>query len=64
MSIWIEKAVGIMHVNKITQIQLAKKMGVTNDYISMILRGVKSPQDAESRIMAAINEIIKERKSK
>lgn len=62
MSSWIEKAVGVMHINKITQIEVAKKMGVTNDYVSMILRGVKSPKDAESRIMTAISEIVAEKK--
>ena len=62
MEHWIGEAVGKMHINKITQSQLADKMGVTNDYIWMILNGKKTPKDAESRIMTAINDIIAERK--
>ena len=50
-----------MHVNKITQAQLAEKMGVTREYVTMILNGIKAPKDAESRINAAIDEIIAER---
>ena len=62
MEQWIADVVGKMHINKITQSQLAEKMGVTNDYIWMILNGKKTPKDAESRIMTAINDIISERK--
>lgn len=61
MDKWIATAVGLMHINKITQIQVAKKMGVTNDYINMILNGKMSPKNAEERIMRAINEIISEK---
>ena len=64
MDSWIAEAVGIMHINKITQIELAKKLSVTNDYISMILLGKKKPKDAKTRILNAINEIIAERRKK
>ena len=58
MERWIEKAVGKMHTHKITQIALAEKIGWTNDYISMILRGVKNPKGAKEKILNAIEEII------
>lgn len=61
MDKWIATAVGLMHINKITQIQVAKKMGVTNDYVNMILNGKMSPKNAEERIMRAIDEILAER---
>ena len=61
MENWIAKAVGTMHKNRITQIDIAKKMGVTNDYISMILLGKKNPKEAKNRINTAIDEIIAER---
>ena len=63
MEQWIVEAVGKMHVNKITQLQLAEKLGVTKDYIWMILNGKKTPKNAESRIMEALDEIIVERTS-
>ena len=61
MDNWIAEAVGKMHVNKITQKELAKKMSVTNDYVSMILLEKKKPKNAEERILKAIDEIIEER---
>ena len=63
MQNWISQVVGKMHVNKITQIEVAKKMGVCNDYESMILTGKKSPKDAEQRINDAIDAILSDRKN-
>lgn len=60
MSDWIASAVGKMHINKISNIELAKKMNVTPQYISMILNGKKSTKNAESRINDAIDSIIAE----
>ena len=61
MEQWIAETVGKMHVSKITQAQIADKLGVTKDYIWMILNGKKTPKDAEARITKAIDEIIAER---
>ena len=58
MQDWIGNAVGKMHTNKITQIMIAEKIGWSNDYVSMILRGVKSPKGAKEKIETAIDEII------
>ena len=63
MNVWIAKAVGLMHLHKITQKSLANHLGVTDEYISMILNGKKTPKNAELRIMAALNEIIEQRSS-
>ena len=62
MEKWIGDIVGRMHINSITQIELANKMNVTNDYISMILNGKRNPKGAKGRINTAIDEIIAERK--
>ena len=61
MEKWIGDAVAKMHINRITQSVVADKMGVTREYISNILNGVKQPANAENRIMTAIDEIIKEK---
>lgn len=62
MNKWIASAVGKMHINKITQNELADKMSVTRGYITMILNGKRSPKGAKDRINTAIDEIIAERK--
>lgn len=61
MDKWIADAVGKMHINRITQTDVAAEMEVTNDYVSMILRGVKTPKNAETRVMQAIDNIILKR---
>lgn len=58
MEQWIAEAVGKMHINKITQTQLAEQLGVTNDYVWMILNGKKCPKNAEPRIKEAIDKLI------
>lgn len=63
MESWIAEAVGKMHVKKITQSDVAFKCGWTNDYVSLILLGKKTPKGAEKKILNAIEEIIKERTS-
>lgn len=62
MEQWIADVIGKMHINKITQTQLANKLGVTNDYVWMILNGKKNPKNAEGRIKAALDELIAEKK--
>lgn len=61
MEHWIAEVVGLMHIHKITQMDLAKHIGVTNDYISLILRGKKSPKNIEKRLKIAVDEIIKQK---
>lgn len=61
MKNWSEKIVGAKHTHHITNKDIARKLKVTPEYISMALNGKKSMPNAEQRIMSAINEIIKER---
>lgn len=61
MENWIANVVGKMHVNNISNIELAKQLNVTPQYISGILNGKKSPKRAEERITAAVNEIVAEK---
>lgn len=58
---WTIKATGLMHYNKISNIDISKKLGVTAEYVSMLLNGKKKPANVETRIMTAIDEIIRER---
>ena len=54
---WIGEVVGEMHIRKITTNQLAAHMGVTPEYISMILNGHREPTGIEGRLRKAIEEI-------
>lgn len=58
---WIGELVGQMHNNKISKSQLAEHMGVSREYVSMILNGHRDPAGAESRFRSAVAEIIEEK---
>ena len=62
MKAWISNVVGKMHVHKITQMQLAEKVGIRRDYLNKILNGHLAPSNAKERISAAVEELIKERR--
>lgn len=55
---WTGDLVGQMHNNKITKKQLAEQMGVTPEYVSMVLNGHRTPAGAEETFCAAVNAII------
>lgn len=63
MDKWKAELLVKMRMNKITQRALAKHLGLTEEYISMVFNGFKTPKNAEERITCAINEIIAERQS-
>ena len=55
---WIGELVGRMHNNKISKSQLAEHMGVSREYVSMVLNGHREPAGAESRFQSAVAEIV------
>lgn len=59
---WTGDLVGMMHTHKITRIQLANRMGITNRYVSMVLNGDRNPPGAEERFRKALQEILDGRK--
>ena len=49
----------MMHDYKITGGQLADELGVSREYVSMVLNGRRAPDGAEERFTAALKSIIK-----
>ena len=60
---WTGNLVGLMHNKRITNIQLAEKLGVTDRYVSMVLNGHREPDGAEQRFRAAVDELIREQET-
>ena len=56
---WTGGAIGRMHMLKISNKTLAKELGWTEEYVSMVLNGKRCPKGAESKICAAITRIEK-----
>ena len=54
---WTGRIVGLLHTHRITQSELASEMGLTAQYVSMVLNKKKSPKGIEERMEAAIHTI-------
>ena len=55
---WTGDLVGLMHVHKISKKQLADHIGVTREYVSLVLNGHRKPAGAEEKFKTAVDEII------
>ena len=55
---WIGDFVGKMHLYRVTITQLSQEMGVTREYLSMILNGHRDPQDIKKRMNDALDNVI------
>ena len=55
---WIGELVGRMHNHKISKSQLAEHMGVSREYVSMVLNGHREPAGAKERFRTAVAEIV------
>ena len=60
---WTGNLIGKMHNNCITYDDLAKEMGVTKAYISMILNGARKPEGIRMKMESAVQTIIQQKKS-
>lgn len=61
MDIWAANVKGKLYYHGIKQKDIAKKMGVTRQYVGMILKGEREPEDGRERIESALDELIKEK---
>lgn len=51
-----------MYNNGVKSVDIARKLGVTKSYVSMVLNGSRTPKGGRERFEQAVEEIIKERK--
>lgn len=58
---WTGAIVSVLHTHRITQVELAREMGITAQYLSMVLNGKKNPKDIKRRMEDAIQNIIESR---
>lgn len=56
---WTGELIGEMHLKKISKKQLAERLGVTPEYVSMVLNGHREPKGAEKKLRAALERLVK-----
>lgn len=57
---WTADVIGEMHLNGVSKKQLAEHMGITPEYVSMVLNGHREPDGAEQRFQGCVGELIQE----
>ena len=60
---WTGEIVASLHIHKIKQSELAQEMGMTIQYVSMVLNGSRDPKGMKERMESAINAIVERRKA-
>lgn len=58
---WTADIVAKLHLQGITRRELADELGVTAQYVTMVLNGKKSPAGMQERMETAIAEIVSRR---
>lgn len=58
---WVCDVVGQKHKHKIKNKDLAAELGMTEEYVSMVLNGHREPAGAEEKFTAALARLIESR---
>lgn len=58
---WTGGIVAALHTHRIKQSELAQELGVTAQYVSMVLNEKKESKGMKERMEAAINAIVERR---
>ncbi len=58
---WTGELLCKMHNKRITKGELAKELGVSKPYVSMVLNGVRNTKGMQERMEAAVDRIIESR---
>ena len=59
---WTGDAVKLMHINGISALDLAEKIGWNPKYLSAVLNCKRKPKGAEGVVMSAVSELVYENK--
>lgn len=59
---WTGDLIGRMHNERVTYDDLAEVLGCTKSYISMVLNGHRSPENARERMNDAFSAVLERRK--
>ena len=54
---WTAEVIGELHLNRLTALQLAKELGWHPKYLSQVLNGHKSPDNAEAKVRTALEHL-------
>ena len=58
---WIANIVGLMHINKVKQVELARELGISPQFLCSVLSGKRTSKRVQEAAANAISDIVKRR---
>lgn len=58
---WIANIVGLMHINKVKQTELARELGISPQFLCSVLGGKRTSKRVQESAADAISDIVKRR---
>lgn len=58
---WIANIVGLMHINKVKQTELARELGISPQFLCSVLAGKRASKRVKECAADAISSIVKRR---
>lgn len=54
---WTGRLIGDMHNAGVSRAEIAKELGVSTAYVTMVLNGIRKPEGAEEKLRAAFERV-------
>ena len=54
---WTGRLIGDMHNAGISRAEVARELGVSTAYVTMVLNGIRTPKGAEEKLRAAFERV-------
>lgn len=54
---WTGELIGDMHNAGVSRAEVAKELGVSTAYVTMVLNGIRTPEGAEEKLRAAFERV-------
>ena len=54
---WTGRLIGDMHNTGVSRAEVARELGVSTAYVTMVLNGIRTPKGAEEKLRAAFERV-------
>ena len=54
---WTGRLIGDMHNAGVSRAEVARELGVSTAYVTMVLNGIRAPKGAEEKLRAAFERV-------
>lgn len=54
---WTGRLIGDMHNTGVSRAEVARELGVSTAYVTMVMNGIRTPKGAEEKLRAAFERV-------